>query len=179
MQQRLANAFSWYSANICKIIFWTSCMVLILLLAERFLIIFSFEGHTAGIDNNFDYPVIRSLAGFSMYPNPSAYPYAVNPYAPLFFIVCKWVAEICNVKASDTINIYRVTRTVALLADTATCILFYFAVQRHTKSRAISAVVAALFFSVLCYLGYTINRADALFLLFYTITIVFLLISAN
>ena len=168
MQQRLLNGFSWYSITINKIIFYTCGITLAVLFLERLGIIFSYEGHTAGIDNNFDYPIIRSLAGYSLYPNPSAYPFAVNPYAPLFFIICKSAALIFHIQAIDTISVYRISRSVALLADTGTGILIFLILRKLLKaSMMLTISVIALFFCVICFLGYTINRSDSLFLFFY------------
>jgi len=176
MQQLIKKLFLWYSLHINIIIRYTCCAVLAVLFIERLCIIFSYEPHLAGIDNNFDYPVIRSLAGYSIYPNPAAYPYAVNPYAPLFFIFCKWVALAFHVSANDTIAVYRVTRSVALLADSGTCILLFCILRRFAKARkAVSLVALTGFFSILCYLGYTFNRSDAPFLLFYTASLFVLL----
>jgi len=168
MQQRLLNGFSWYSITINKIIFYTCGITLAVLFLERLGIIFSYEGYTAGIDNNFDYPIIRSLAGYSLYPNPSAYPFAVNPYTPLFFIVCKCAAVIFHINAIDTISVYRISRSVALLADTGTGILIFLIVRKFLKAGTMLTIsVIALLFTIICFLGYTINRSDSLFLFFY------------
>ncbi len=176
MQQFMRKLFLWYQSNISKILLYTCCVVLAVLFVERLCIIFSYEPHLAGIDNNFDYPVIRSLAGFSIYPNPAEYPYAVNPYAPLFFIVCKWVAVIFHVTAADTIAVYRITRSVAFIADLGTCLLLFVILRRHLNvSKAASAIVLTLFFSIICYLGYTFNRSDAPFLFFYAASLFILL----
>ncbi len=172
MHQKLSIFFSWYSVNIRKIVFYTCCLTLAIVLLQRLLIIFSYEAHTAGIDNNFDYPIIRSLAGFSMYPNPADYPYAVNPYAPLFFVICSKLAALLHFTANDTIAIYRVSRSVCLLADGATCLLLYHMLGKFAHSqKALAIACTTLFFTIVSYLGYTINRSDALFLLFFTGTI--------
>src|SRR5579864_1136774 len=167
MRNNIAKPFSWYTDNIDKIIFRTCLAAIFILLTERLFLIFSYEGHTAGIDNNFDFPVIRWLAGFSIYPNPNAYPYVVNPYGPVFFIICKWIASVFHTTADDTLAVYRISRSVAFVADTATCILFFQALRKFancSKSKAI--LFTSFFYAVLCYLGYTFNRSDCLFLLF-------------
>jgi len=168
MPERLSNLFSWYSLHMRKIIYYTCLFTLAIVFLERLFIIFSYEAHTAGIDNNFDYPIIRSLAGFSIYPDPTEYPYAVNPYAPLFFIICKWVAVLLRLTAEDTIAIYRVSRSVCLLADTATCLLLFKMLRTCARgSRIVAVACTTIFFTIVSYLGYTINRADALFLFFF------------
>lgn len=176
MQHFFSKAFSYYSTNITKIIYYTCAFTLGIVFIERLFIIFSYEGHTAGIDNNFDYPIIRSLAGFSIYPNPEGYPYAVNPYAPLFFIVCKWVALLLHVNPTDTISVYWVSRSVCLVADIGTCLIFFRLLRKYAKANnAIAIICTTLFFSIISFLGYTINRSDAFFLLFYCSTIYVLL----
>lgn len=172
MQQALAVFFRWYSANIRRIVFYACCTILGIVMLERLLIVFSYEAHTAGIDNNFDYPIIRSLAGYSIYPNPSDFPYAVNPYAPLFFIICTKLATLLHYGANDTIAIYRISRMVCLLADTGTCILLFVMLRRFSfAGNPLALACTTVFFTIVSYLGYTINRADALFLLFFTATI--------
>jgi hypothetical protein len=172
MRHFISTAFSLYSVNINKIFYYTCAIALAAVFTERFLIIFSYEPHIAGIDNNFDYPVIRSLAGFSIYPNPEDYPYAVNPYAPLFFFVCKWVASLLQINPTDTIAVYWTSRSVCLLADTGTCILLFRLLYRHFRTDKATAVICvSLFFCMVSFLGYTANRADAFFLFFYCSTI--------
>ena len=134
MRRLFSQAFSWYSVNINKILFYTCSITLLLLFLERLSIIFSYEAHTAGIDNNFDYPIIRWLAGYSMYPNPSDYPFAVNPYAPLFFIISKHVASAFHINPANTIAVYRISRSVALLADIGTCTCLFFILKRLLKA---------------------------------------------
>lgn len=172
MQDLVSKSFNLYQHNISKIIYYTCIITLGIVLIERVFIIFSYEPHIAGIDNNFDYPIIRSLTGFSIYPDPEDYPYAVNPYAPLFFIVCKWVSLLLNINPTDTITVYWVSRSVSLIADIGTCILFFRILRRHLKvSNYLSVVCISLFFCIISFLGYTINRSDSFFLFFYCFTI--------
>lgn len=176
MQQRISKAFTWYTVNINTILAGTCGLMLLVLALERAGIIFSYEGHTAGIDNNFDYAVVRSLGGYSIYPNPSDYPYAVNMYAPLFFIVCKWAAVLFHITAADTILVYRITRAVCLLADTGTGLLLYLMLRRLPgTTRATTVCAIASFFAIICFLGYTINRSDSFFLFFYSAAVYMLL----
>lgn len=168
MQNLASNSFAYYRNNIGKIIYITCIATFAIVLAERFFIIFSYEAHTAGIDNNFDYPIIRALAGFSIYPDPESYPYAVNPYAPLFFIICKWVASLLAVNPAHTISVYWISRAVCFLADLGTCWLFFKLLSKHFKTNhIISIAFTSLFFCIISFLGYTINRADSFFLFFY------------
>ncbi len=172
MKDLVSKGFVFYQSNISKIIYYTCIITLGVVFIERLFIIFSYEAHTAGIDNNFDYPIIRSLAGFSLYPDPEDYPYAVNPYAPLFFILCKWVAFLLNVNPMDTITVYWVSRSVSLLADIGTCFIFFRMLKQHIKaSNFLSIACISLFFCIISFLGYTINRSDSLFLFFYCCTI--------
>ena len=175
MQLSISKIFSWYTGNIEKVLTCTCGLVLLAVALERLGIVFSYEAHTAGIDNNFDYAVVRSLAGYSIYPNPSDYPYAVNPYAPLFFILCKGGASLLHITAADTMLVYRCTRAVCLLADTGTGICLYWIFRRLNVKNTAAVCGLAVFFAILCFLGYTINRADALFLFFYCASILLLL----
>lgn len=176
MQHFVSKVFTYYSTNITKIIYYTCAFTLGIVFLERLFIIFSYEAHTAGIDNNFDYPIIRSLAGYTMYPNPEEYPFAVNPYAPLFFIVCKWVALLLNIDPTNTIEVYWVSRSVCLLADIGTGLIFFRILRDYAKVKnKISVICTALFFCIISFLGYTINRSDAFFLFFYCSSIYALL----
>lgn len=175
MSFSINKMFSWYNLHINKLFYYGSIATILILVTERLSIVFSYVPQITGIDNNFVYPVIRSLAGQSMYPNPEQYPFVVNPYAPIFFILCKWVALLFKLTADDTISIYRVTRAVALLADALTCLVLFYTLRKIVKlSFKHSLLAVAVFFSVLCLLGYTFNRSDALFLFFYSTAIYFL-----
>ncbi|HTL08755.1 MAG TPA: hypothetical protein VL307_10875, partial [Chitinophagaceae bacterium] len=168
MRQRLSNAYSWYANNVLKILYFTLSVTLLVVVLERVGIIFSYEGHTAGIDNNFDYGIIRAIAGYSLYPDPSNYPFAVNPYAPLFFLTCKWIANLLHIQADNTLAVYRLSRTVALLADIGTWLLLYALLRKRLKVKKELCIAGiATFICILSFLGYTINRCDALFLFFY------------
>jgi hypothetical protein len=160
-----------YFNNIVKIIFYTSIFFFSIFLLERVGIIFSYHGQLAGIDNNFDYAIIRSIAGYSLYPNPNHFPYAVNPYAPLYFLFCQKLALLANIPANHTIAIYRISRSVALLADIGTLCILYKWLLRICGRKLEAATIVVLFFSVLCILGYTFNRSDAFFLFFYCLTL--------
>ncbi|MBX3255538.1 MAG: hypothetical protein KF862_15485 [Chitinophagaceae bacterium] len=168
MKSLVSKVFTGYHNNISKIIYYTCAITLGIIFIERLFIIFSYEAHTAGIDNNFNYPIIRALAGFSMYPDPEDYPYAVNPYAPLFFIVCKWAASLLGINATNTIAVYWVSRSVCLLADIGTCIFFFRILRKLLKiDTAVSLISISLLFCIVSFLGYTLNRSDSFFLFFY------------
>jgi hypothetical protein len=176
MRKIITNGFLWYTNHVGKIIFWTCFAAIVVLILERVAIIFSYQGHLAGIDNNFEYPIIRSLAGFSIYPDPNAYPYAVNPYAPGFFILCKWIATALHHSADDTFAIYRIGRTIALLADLGSCWILYSLLRTRAElSRAASLIWTSFFLIILCFLGYSFNRSDCLFLFFYCLSVYLLL----
>ncbi|MBS1666941.1 MAG: hypothetical protein JST58_06160 [Bacteroidetes bacterium] len=176
MRISIAKPYLWYSSNIEKIIFRTCISALFILIVERIFIIFTYEGHLAGIDNGFDYQIIRELAGFSMYPNPEDYPFAANPYTPIYFIICKWVASVLHITANDTISVYRVSRGVSLVADIGTVIILFSLIKKMAKCDKQRAFILTTFFwTILCYLGYTFNRSDCMFLFFYSCTLFFLI----
>src|SRR5689334_22001644 len=104
---------------------------LVLLLVVRTGIVFCYQGHLGGIDNNFDYPVMRLLKSLSIYPDPQNYPFAVNPYAPLFFYVSKIVCSITGIEAGDTIQIYFATRSVCLFCDLITMFMLYRVMRKY------------------------------------------------
>ena len=176
MSNKIAKTFSWYTSNINKIIFLTCLFTLVVFSVERIALIFSYEGHLAGIDNNFDFPVIRYLAGYPIYPDPNVYPFVVNPYAPLYFIVSKWIASSLHIHAENVISVYRVTRSVAFVADAGTCYVLFLLLKKVAKCTRQTAIIAiAFFYTIICYLGYTFNRSDCLFLFFNSCTFFILL----
>lgn len=176
MQHLISKAFTWYSLHISKVIYYTCAITLAIIFTERLFIIFSYEPHIAGIDNNFDYPIIRALAGLPIYPNPEDYPFAVNPYAPLFFIVCKWIALWLHISPTDTLSVYWVSRSVCLLADIGTCLVLLKIIRRYAKADyATTLICISLFFTIVSFLGYSSNRSDSFFLFFYSCTLLALL----
>lgn len=161
-----------YTGNIYRITFFASVLILLCLIAFRFMLIFTYNGEIGGIDNNFVYGVIRSMAGYNIYPNPEGFPYAVNPYSPLYYNLCSVTGNIFNVNIEDPINIYRLCRAVSLLCDLLTCIVFFQIVKKTDGiKKEIALLATSILACILCYVGYTYSRADSLFLLFYTLLI--------
>jgi hypothetical protein len=165
-----------YTGSIFGITFFASLLIMLCLIAFRFMLIFTYNGEIGGIDNNFVYGVIRSMAGYNIYPNPEGFPYAVNPYSPLYYNLCSAAGNMFDINIEDPINVYRLCRAVSFTCDLLTCIVFF---QTIKKAIGIKKEIALLATSVLacllCYLGYTFSRADSLFLLFYTLLISILL----
>ncbi|RYY95853.1 MAG: hypothetical protein EOO11_14920 [Chitinophagaceae bacterium] len=142
--------------------------VLGVLLLYRVAVLFSYAPELMGIDNNFVYAVTRGLAGATIYPNPEAFPFAINVYAPLYFHLCILAGKLTGTGADDGIRIYWLCRGVALLCDIASCLLLYRILARGLGLRRAPALLAvAGFAAALCYLAYTFSRADALFLTAY------------
>ena len=166
----------YFTGKIYGVTFFAAVLVLLVLTAFRFMLIFTYNGEIGGIDNNFVYGVIRSMAGYNIYPNPEAFPYSVNLYSPLYYNLCSFAGAIFNINIEDPINVYRLCRSVSFTCDLLSCITFF---QILNKRGGIKKEIALLATSVLacllCYLGYTFSRADSLFLLFYTMLVSILL----
>lgn len=142
--------------------------VLLGLLVYRILLIFSYQGEIGGIDNNFVYAVIRGMNGLSLYPDPTAAPYAVNPYSPLYYSVCVTLGKLFALDTREPIHIYWLCRSVSLLCDLIMFVLVFRMIRFRKQivgSIAFPAtVILALLFT---YLGYTASRVDSLYLLCY------------
>jgi len=122
-----------YSSKIYGISFFAAALIIICLFTFRFLLIFTYNGEIGGIDNNFVYAVIRSMAGFDIYPNPETFPYAINPYSPLYVNLCSFIGKIFNINIEEPINIYRLCRAVSFTCDILTCIIFYQTIKKTTR----------------------------------------------
>ena len=159
-----------YSNRIYQITLGTSLFILLALLTYRILLLFTYNGEIGGIDNNFVYAVIRGMAGFSIYPDPSAIPYAINPYSPLYINLCVFTGNTLQLNTEDPITIYRLCRTVSLICDITTILLFFRIIQKTTcLKKEFTFLATSIFACLLCYLGYTFSRADSLFLLVYAL----------
>jgi hypothetical protein len=168
-----------YTDKIYGIAFFTAVLIILSLLIFRFLLIFTYNGEVGGIDNNFVYAVIRSMAGFDIYPDPEAFPYAVNPYSPLYVSLCSFIGKIFKINIEDPINIYRLCRVVSFTCDILTCVIFFQTIKKATRiKKELMLLLTAILACTLCYLGYTFSRADSLFLFFYALTL-YVLISGN
>jgi len=168
-----------YSSKIYGIAFFAAALIIICLFTFRFLLIFTYNGEIGGIDNNFVYAVIRSMAGFDIYPNPETFPYAINPYSPLYVNLCSFIGKIFNINIEEPINIYRLCRAVSFACDILTCIIFYQTIRKTTRvKKGLMLLFTAILACSLCYLGYTFSRADSLFLFFYSLTL-YVLITDN
>ncbi|MFT3827358.1 MAG: hypothetical protein QM731_25745 [Chitinophagaceae bacterium] len=147
-----------------------------LLLVERILVVFSYHGFIAGIDNNFTYPVMRLLKSLSIYPDPENYPFAVNPYAPLFFYISFIICKITGVTAADGIHIYFVTRGLCLLFDLLTVCMLYKTMRKWFSISAQSSTLTSLcFLFLVSWWGYSMNRSDSLLLLWFSLILYYTL----
>ena len=165
-----------YTGKIYGLTFFAAVLILLCLIAFRIMLISTYNGEIAGIDNNFVYAVIRSMAGYNIYPNPEAFPYSVNPYSPLYYNLCSFMGVIFNINFEDPINVYRLCRSVSFTCDLITCIIFFQTINKTVGAKKEIALLAtSVLACLLCYLGYTFSRADSLFLLFYTMLVSILL----
>ena len=165
-----------YTGKIYGITFFAAAFIILCLIAFRLLLIFTYNGEIGGIDNNFVYGVVRSMAGYNIYPNPEAFPYSVNPYSPLYYNLCSLTGNIFNVNIEDPINVYRLCRSVSFASDLLTCVVFFQTINRLSGTKKETALlITSVLACLLCYLGYTFSRADSLFLLFYALLIATLL----
>ena len=179
MNSLLHNINKHYNNRIYGISFFTAILILLFMLIFRCVLIFTYNPEIGGIDNNFVYAVIRSMAGYDIYSDPSKFPYAANLYPPLYFKICVLIGNSLNINYDEPINIYRLCRSFSFLCDIASCFLFFRIVQRSVQlKKEITFLITSVFACLLCYLGYTFSRVDSLFLLFYTATFYVLLASS-
>jgi hypothetical protein len=179
MNNLLHKIIELYNTRIYRISFFAALLILLFMLAFRCLLIFTYNPEIGGIDNNFVYAIIRSIAGYDIYPDPTQFPYAANLYSPLYFNVCSSIGKLLNINIEDPINVYRLCRGVSLCNDIITCFLFYRIIIRTINvKKEVAILVTSLFACLLCYLGYTFSRVDSLFLLFYAATFYILLASS-
>jgi hypothetical protein len=169
-----------YNGKIYSLAFWASLIILFFLILFRVLLISTYNGEIGGIDNNFVYAVIRSMAGYDIYPDPSSAPFAVNPYTPLYINFCSLLGKIFSLNIKDPINVYRLCRAVSLACDILTCSLFFLTLKNLASlKKEIVLFITVVLASLLCYLGYTYSRADSLFLLMYALTFFVLTTNAS
>jgi hypothetical protein len=146
-----------------------SLVITSVLLLYRVLLIFSYNGELAGIDNNFVYDVSRSIEGIGPFTHPGLPPYAITLYSPFYFTVCGTIGKVLQVNPDNAISVYQLCRTVSLIADALTCILLYFVLRkRFHLTRELSWLAIAGFACILCKLGYTFSRSDSFLLVFYS-----------
>ena len=179
MNNLLHNINEHYNNKIYRISFFTAILVLLFMLCFRCLLIFTYNPEIGGIDNNFVYGVIRSMAGYDIYSDPSRFPYATNLYPPLYYNICAFIGNSLNINYDEPINIYRLCRSFSFFCDIGTCFLFFQIVRKSVQvKKEVTFLITSIFACLLCYLGYTFSRVDSLFLLFYAATFYVLLASS-
>ncbi len=170
----------YFQHNRIKLLYLFCSLFLLVLLLERVLIVFSYHGQIAGIDNNFSYPVMRLLKSLDIYPDPENYPFAVNPYAPVFFYISWCVCKLFGIQASDGIQIFFVTRGLCLLFDLATTYVLYRIMHKKLSVSAPLAFATAVFFLFqVSYWSYTMNRSDSLILFWFSLIVSFFISYLN
>jgi hypothetical protein len=156
--------------NSPRLIWTTGIVILIGLLLYRVLLIFSYNGEIGGIDNNFVYDVIRGIAGYDIYSNPAAPPYAITLYSPLYLTICTAIGKLVHINPDDPIQVYQLCRTISLIFDIISCFLLYRILKQPGTGKELSWLYVACFGCILCILGYTFSRSDSLLLSFYSAT---------
>lgn len=145
------------------------------LILYRVLLIFSYNGEIGGIDNNFVYAVIRGMNGYPIYPDPESAPYAVNPYAPLYYSFCIGLGKLFAIDTREPIHVYWLCRSFSLICDMLTLFLVYRLIRVKKRIPGTIAFPATLVLGLLLtYLGYTLSRVDSLYLLCYVAVFFFL-----
>lgn len=161
-----------YPGNSFRYAWATAFAICAGLLLYRILLIFSYNGELGGIDNNFVYDVIRSIAGQPIYTHPVEPPFAITLYSPLYFTICGGTGRLLHIDVNDPIHVYQLCRTVSLVFDIITCIMLYkIARRRFGVAKELSLLAIAGFACILCLLGYTFSRCDSLLLSLYAATI--------
>lgn len=149
-----------------------ACVIIASLVILRIAIVFSYVPEITGIDNNFVYTVARILKGLTPYPNPEAFPYAGNIYSPLYFNICAFIGALFNVNPDNVIQVFYLCRATCLVFDLMTAFLLYKTLLSFKNISFIFALAGvAIFLCILCYLAYTFNRVDSLFLFLYAAVI--------
>ncbi|MGZ5247182.1 MAG: glycosyltransferase family 39 protein [Flavitalea sp.] len=167
---QLQNNSRWTGSVLSKLVFASSFIAVLLLLIVRSAMVFSYDPEITGIDNNFIYPVMQQLLGNSIYPDPTQYPFAVNPYAPLIFYLSYGICELLGITGSDPIEVYFVTRGICLVADVMTMFVLFRLMKRFFQvSPTIAAFGTVSFFYLISYWSFTVMRADSLLLLSYSL----------
>jgi hypothetical protein len=160
--------FGFLDKHYLNIAFTFFFIFLLLILVIRIAIVFCYHGQLGGIDNNFDYPVMRLLKSLTIYPDPEDYPFAVNPYAPLLFYISGAVCQLTGIEAGDGIQIYFVTRGVCLCCDLITMYMLYRVMRTgFAIDKLIAGMGALAFFYLVSYWGYTLNRSDSMVLMWF------------
>lgn len=164
-----------YHKNIYLITLWVSVCVLISLLVFRITLLFSYDAHIYGIENNFVYSIQRLMQGFGLYTDPEQLPYAINMYSPFYFSIAAFIGNIFQLNPDEPIQIFRLSRSVSLICDIITClILFRILRRRYNITIETSFLTISIFAAILCFWGFTFSRSDSMVLTFYGVFIYFL-----
>ena len=161
-----------YTENSYRIAYIFSIVVTSGLFLYRALLLFSYNGELAGIDNNFVYDVSRSIEGIGPYTHPALPPYAITLYSPLYFSICGVIGKLLHINPDNTIGVYQLCRTISLVTDIITCVLLYYILRkRYQLTSELSWLAVAGFACILCKLGYTFSRSDSFLLACYAAVI--------
>ncbi len=169
------NLLNKYQKNIYPVSIWVSVIVLLSLLVFRITLVFSYDAHIYGIENNFVYSIQRLMQGLDLYTDPEQLPYAINMYSPFYFSVSAFIGNIFQLNPDEPIHIFWLSRSVSLICDIITCLfLFRILRRRYNVPVEFSLFTLSIFASIICFWGFTFSRSDSMVLTFYSVFIYFL-----
>ncbi|GAB3948253.1 hypothetical protein GCM10028805_22180 [Spirosoma harenae] len=141
------------------LIFLLVCLAATLIV--RFRLIFLASSDIGGIESNVIYSVQRYMAGFPLYTNPEAAPYAITQYSPFYYRIVAAFGYLADIDSDDTLGIYRVSRVISLLANIAYAFMLFKLSRQFRTSTRVSLAIATVAFILLPPQAY--SRPDSIY----------------
>ncbi len=136
--------------------------VFVFLLFGRINLINSYHHDLGGIEPNVVYGIQRIIDGQPLYSNPNQPPYAIMMYSPLYFHSVAVVGKIIGTNPAIPIEVYRISRTMALIFSLGFIgLLGFIAIRHFNLSVSIAIILGSLIFSYLRITDF--GRPDSLY----------------
>jgi hypothetical protein len=123
-----------------------------------------------GEEANVVYSVQQFVSGQPIYTDPSAPPFSITQYSPLYYVVAGTAARCCGIQATDPAGATMVCRIVSLTASLGVALIIFALTRRLRLPVAVGLLVSSFGF-VASVPWHFLARPDALMSFFFFLTL--------
>lgn len=162
--------FDFYKLNFLSLTTYVSLLSLLVFLAMRVLLIFSYSSDIGGIENNVIYSISKVLYGLPLFGDPEDANFDVTQYPPFYYNLVILFGKALSLSPLENLHgIYILSRTISLLINLlGGFILYRLLVKLLSVNKQIAFISCTLYFLYLTRIHFA-GRPDALFSLLFIV----------
>lgn len=88
-------------------------------LVLRLFLIFTYIPDLGGVESNVIYSIQRIMDGYPLYLDPSAPPYSITQYTPIYYYLIYGIGKVLQIQPADVESVYILSRSVSIIFNLA------------------------------------------------------------